>query len=854
MALFSTTLWGTTETVTKTKDNWTGVSCALTNSECANGSADAKKDGDASNVTYIKFRTNKNGNTMTFTVNEGYKITGFSIRGYSNDDSKAVELVSVKYDSGTPIAINQSFPAGTSKTEGTTYTYSNTTDEATSSLVLSFGTNAGTQIMAVITITYEELEEDTDAPTLSSSNPANNATDVPTSGTIVLTFSEAIASVDGTKFSLSEGATKGTVAIDGSDAKKVNVPYSGASYNTIVTLSVAADAVADAAGNKSAALSNISFTTLSGPVAVTGITITPTSPEVTVGSTVALSAAVSPDNATDKTVTWSVQSGDTYAEVSPTGVVTGLAEGTATIRATANDGSGVYAEKEITVGAALPACYTFTATLPEDTTIYDVDDVVANAGSGGEMVVKGNTVKNTPYGLSFESSGTAKVEVTLGSLMKVGTIIKATLWSNNTGSARSLKLNNSGSTTKATWSFTPASASGEDKEFSYTVVAGDGLEGSNVFQLQRGTNVCLKSLTVSNCGAELYELSSAVDPADEATVTLSATQVAEGATATATYSDIDPLKYEFDEWVISGTGASIDDAKANPVTITMGSENATITLKLKEASVKYYVHFDSKGGSAVADQLVVKGEHAAVPTAPTKFKYTFGGWSETDGGSTPADLSAIAITAEKTFYAIWTPIDCPTSGTIFSLVSDGSKAPTSNTYYPSTKPGIADLSTYATVSGGIAQSVHTTTSNNPVQIQASTSGMKIVSDDGYIRVLLECPLQEGDTIKFVKDNKIKITFDSLKTAAKTVQLASGTGANKDYYVVAAGFAGEDTIHVRKDGSNVTVTSVKVIRPNGSATALDDTADVTKAVKFFEKGQLYIRRGEKVYTITGELVK
>ena len=33
-----------------------------------------------------------------------------------------------------------------------------------------------------------------------------------------------------------------------------------------------------------------------------------------------------------------------------------------------------------------------------------------------------------------------------------------------------------------------------------------------------------------------------------------------------------------------------------------------------------------------------------------------------------------------------------------------------------------------------------------------------------------------------------------------------------------------------------------------------TEDEVKAVKFLENGQLFIRRGEKVYTITGELVK
>ena len=114
------------------------------------------------------------------------------------------------------------------------------------------------------TISSASYTIDDTKPTLSSSVPANSATDVNTSGTIVLTFSEAIASVDGSKFTLTN-ATKGAVAIDGSDNTKVNIAYSGASYSTTVTLATAAGAVADAAGNTSAALSSISFTTKAEP-------------------------------------------------------------------------------------------------------------------------------------------------------------------------------------------------------------------------------------------------------------------------------------------------------------------------------------------------------------------------------------------------------------------------------------------------------------------------------------------------------------------------------------------------------------------------------------------------------------
>ncbi len=52
--------------------------------------------------------------------------------------------------------------------------------------------------------------------------------------------------------------------------------------------------------------------------------------------------------------------------------------------------------------------------------------------------------------------------------------------------------------------------------------------------------------------------------------------------------------------------------------------------------------------------------------------------------------------------------------------------------------------------------------------------------------------------------------------------------------------------------NCTLSEPKLVKR--TATAIDNTADEIKAVKFVENGQLFIRRGEKVYTITGEEVK
>jgi hypothetical protein len=63
-----------------------------------------------------------------------------------------------------------------------------------------------------------------------------------------------------------------------------------------------------------------------------------TSLALTVGSTEQLNAIVSPSNATDQSVTWS-SSNSSVATVSPTGLVTGISNGSATITVTTSDGN-----------------------------------------------------------------------------------------------------------------------------------------------------------------------------------------------------------------------------------------------------------------------------------------------------------------------------------------------------------------------------------------------------------------------------------------------------------------------------------------------------------------------------------
>lgn len=96
-------------------------------------------------------------------------------------------------------------------------------------------------------------------------------------------------------------------------------------------------------------------------VGLTGERIDVTNIEVTAPSdtisedlgTLQMSAVVTPEDASNTDVTWSVENfidgTEGRATISPTGLLTAVANGTVRVRATARDGSGVYGEKDITI-------------------------------------------------------------------------------------------------------------------------------------------------------------------------------------------------------------------------------------------------------------------------------------------------------------------------------------------------------------------------------------------------------------------------------------------------------------------------------------------------------------------------
>ena len=175
-------------------------------------------------------------------------------------------------------------------------------------------------------------------------------------------------------------------------------------------------------------------------VPVTGVTLDPDTLTLTEGETAALTATITPDNATNKNVTWSSDD-EAVATVDADGKVTAKSAGTATITVTTEDG-GKTAACEVTVTAAsVPvtgvtlnktnltlqekASETLTATVvPTDATNKNVtwassDPNVATVDQTGNVTAVGaGTATITVTTEDGEKTATCKVTVTHGTLTK----------------------------------------------------------------------------------------------------------------------------------------------------------------------------------------------------------------------------------------------------------------------------------------------------------------------------------------------------------------------------------------------------------------------------------------------------
>ncbi len=137
--------------------------------------------------------------------------------------------------------------------------------------------------------------------------------------------------------------------IDPKDATHKTVTWTLTSGEGVVTLSETGlvTALKEGTATVTATVDGISATcTVTVTIPVKSVKITPETVTLSVQKTQQLEAVIAPKNATHKTVTWTLTSGEGVVTLSETGLVTALKGGTATVKATVD---GISATRTITV-------------------------------------------------------------------------------------------------------------------------------------------------------------------------------------------------------------------------------------------------------------------------------------------------------------------------------------------------------------------------------------------------------------------------------------------------------------------------------------------------------------------------
>ena len=164
-------------------------------------------------------------------------------------------------------------------------------------------------------------------------------------------------SLDKTELSMIEGDTQAlTATVSPSNATNQSVTWTSnnesvatISYSGVVTAKSPGTATITVKTNDGGKTATCDVTVKAKVVSVTGVTLDKTSLTMTEGETQSLTATVTPDNATDKSLSWS-SSNNSVATISSDGQVTAVSAGSATITVKTNDG-GKTATCTVTVKA-----------------------------------------------------------------------------------------------------------------------------------------------------------------------------------------------------------------------------------------------------------------------------------------------------------------------------------------------------------------------------------------------------------------------------------------------------------------------------------------------------------------------
>ncbi|MBQ7438721.1 MAG: InlB B-repeat-containing protein [Paludibacteraceae bacterium] len=247
------------------------------------------------------------------------------------------------------------------------------------------------------------------------------------------------------------------------------------------------------------------------------------------------------------------------------------------------------------------------------------------------------------------------------------------------------------------------------------------------------------------------------------------------------------------EQVMTNSGAWVLTEDGNNTYRIMDKDGdyTDYTITLIRDVLKYQVSFDTDGGSSIDPvEVVANGYLTAgqVPADPTKTENVFLGWAETAGGDVVADITAIQITDDKTFFAKW---EAEPDG--IKLFSNTGELNTAKFITPAKAddPIVIDAVPYPTLVafgsnrtslGGAKQAdvVLYSATTNQTKIKFQLYNTNSSAKKAYLWMVEEGATESGDPIEIEVDGETMVTtgyytFNSNKN--RSFYLTSGSKAD-----------------------------------------------------------------------------
>lgn len=415
--------------------------------------------------------------------------------------------------------------------------------------------------------------------------------------------------------------------------------------------------------------------------AVTGVTL-PETAIVRAGKTIALTATIEPSNATNKNVTWSVTSGTDYAEVDENGVVTGKAEGTATIQVETEDG-GFTASCTVTVLAGVNFAdgdWMLVTDAAELTANSYVIIAAADYGKAMKPYESGNNCKskdatksgsmleyNSAFGI-FEI-GDYEIEEVLYKTFQSEDDEKYLFLGSNDNHLKAQTAKNA----NAAWTITSVSNAGvaviTSKSFNTRTMRFN--DNSNLFACYASGQ---KDISLYKYYAPVPKVIYNKNTDDEVTNMPGVTRAElEGEVYKATISTTVPHRsgYSFSGWKSGETTYNAGEKYTLTADITLNAQWTQL--------VGHHVTYVATGTAPTDEKLYYEGDKVtlALATGVSNPGYSFAGWNDGTNTYTAGYDEYVMPDNDVTFTAVWSRM----SSQKWALVEDVNNIKTDGTEY-----------------------------------------------------------------------------------------------------------------------------------------------------------------------------